>query len=465
MSSAAGLNRIWIGVGAMALGIAAASFGQSPTFVNWETPQVHPIDLTPSGSVLVAVNTADNRLEIFDIVSGMPVRRGSVFTGLEPVSVRTRGESEAWVVNQLSDSVSRVDLAAMRVTRTVRIGDEPADIIFAGSPERAYVSLAQPRQLARFDPAAASPTISTISIAGPQPRALAKSPDGSLVYVAIFESGNHSVIIPRATVSAASGPYGGQNPPPNSGGSFVPSIGAGLPQAPPVAHIARKNAASQWRDGNNRNWTSLIDWDVLDRDIAVVNTATNTATYVNGLMTTVCGLGVASDGSVLAIGMESRNEIRFESGLNGVFLKCLGARVGAGGTGTPTIFDLNPHLTYTSPSTDLLTRLQAVGDPRGVAWLPDFSRAYIAGMGSNNVVAVSPSGARLGLVSVGEGPTGVVASPDGARIFVLNRFEGSISVVSTASNSETARVSFFDPTPTVVKAGRPLLYDTHATSG
>lgn len=166
--------------------IAAASLcvqfaSAQSAFVNFETPQVHPIDITPSGEVLVAVNTADNHLEVYDLVAGTPVRRGSVFTGLEPVSVRVRGNGEAWVVNQLSDSVSLVNLQSMRLERTVLVGDEPADIVFAGSPQRAWVSLAQPRQIVAFDPLAASPALTTIGISGSQPRALATSPDGSCV--------------------------------------------------------------------------------------------------------------------------------------------------------------------------------------------------------------------------------------------------------------------------------------------
>ena len=40
---------------------------QSPSFVNWESPQSHPIDLTPDGRTLLAVNTADARLEVYDV--------------------------------------------------------------------------------------------------------------------------------------------------------------------------------------------------------------------------------------------------------------------------------------------------------------------------------------------------------------------------------------------------------------
>ena len=448
----------------LALAASLPAGAQTGSFVNWESPQSHPIDMTPNGLVLVAVNTADAQLEVYDVAGGIPTRRGSVQVGLDPVSVRVRTNGEAWVVNQISDSVSVVDLATLRVTRTILVGDEPSDMVFAGSPQKAYVSLSMAEQLAVVD-ATAPGTVSTIAIAGSQPRALTASPDGSKVYLAIFESGNHSTVIPHATVSLASSPYAGQNPPPNAGTSFSPSVAGGLPAAPAVGQIVRKNASGRWVDGNARDWTSLVTWDVHDHDIAVVNTATNAVSYVTGVMNIVAGLGTAPNGDLLAVGLESRNnELHFEENINGVFIKCMGARL-AGGTGTPSLFDLNPHLTYTSSTTGAVQRLLSVGDPRGVAFSPDGATTWVAGLGSNNVIGFASGGARTATVNVGEGPTGLVMSPDGTRLYVLNRFEGSVSTVSTASNAELARVAFHDATPATVKAGRKFLFDTHLTSG
>ena len=56
-----------------------------------------PIDMTPDGSKLLAVNTADNRLEVFDLSVRRPVSLGSVPVGLDPVTERARNNSEAWV--------------------------------------------------------------------------------------------------------------------------------------------------------------------------------------------------------------------------------------------------------------------------------------------------------------------------------------------------------------------------------
>lgn len=447
-----------------ALGLAALANAGSDGFVNWESPQSHPLDLTPSGAVLLAVNTADGQLEIFDVVKGLPRRRGSVAVGLDPVSVRARSETEAWVVNQISDSVSVVDLPSMRVTRTILVGDEPADVVFAGSPERGFVSLARPSQLAVVDLAGKNPTVTTLAIAGASPRALATDPARTRVYLAIFESGNRTTVVPRASVTAASGPYGGQNPPPNSGNAFSPPRAPGQPPPPRVSQIVRKAGDGTWRDDNGRNWSSFITWDLHDHDLATIDANTLAITWTSGLMTTVSGLGVSPTGTLLAVGMESRNEIRFESNVNSRFVRVLGALLPGDG-GLASVVDLNPHLTYASTSIPFLERLQSLGDPRGVAWHPTGERVFVAGLGSNSVGEFTAAGSRVAAIDVGEGPTGLAVSPDGARLFVLDRFEAAISTVDLASRVEIARLPFHDATPAAVKAGRPFLYDTHRTSG
>ena len=73
------------------LALAGSAAAQSSTFINWESPQAHPIDVTPDGRLLLVANTADARLEVFDVSGKLPARVGSVQVGLDPVSVRARG--------------------------------------------------------------------------------------------------------------------------------------------------------------------------------------------------------------------------------------------------------------------------------------------------------------------------------------------------------------------------------------
>lgn len=198
---------------------------------------MHPVALSPDGTRLVVCNLPDNRLEVFSVTNGVPVALGNVSVGLDPTTARFRTNDEVWVANFISDSVSIVSLSAMRVIATLSVSNEPSDIVFAGSPRRAYVTCAQPGIVQVFD-AATRAAVTNLVIDGNRPKAMAVSPDGSKVYVAIFESGNASTIIgagvnlgfpPPTPVDFSDGPYAGQNPPPNSGTNFSPAINPALP--------------------------------------------------------------------------------------------------------------------------------------------------------------------------------------------------------------------------------------------
>src|SRR2546429_5978564 len=129
-----------------------ASAASTNAFVNFETAPVHPVALSPDGSRLAVCNLPDARLEWFDSSSGTPVSIGAVPVGLDPVSVRFHTTNEVWVVNQISDSISVIDFDAMRVVATIRTLDAPADVVFAGTPERAFVTCSGANTVQVFDP-------------------------------------------------------------------------------------------------------------------------------------------------------------------------------------------------------------------------------------------------------------------------------------------------------------------------
>lgn len=482
--------RRWMVIGfGVCLGMQPA-LGQS-SFVNWEHPHVHPLEVTPDGARLLAVNTADGRLEVFDITAGTAIPIGSVPVGLDPVSVRARGGLEAWVVNHVSDSVSIVNLSSLNVVATLATGDEPADVVFAGVPERAYVSCSQINVIQVFDPSNLTVAPLSISLAGEDPRALAVSLDGLTVYAAIFESGNASTILgggamagmvafPPNVVGHPMGPYGGQNPPPNNGAAFSPPLNGANPAPPPVGLIVKKDLNGRWMDDNNGDWTDFVSgpqaalsgrpvgWDLPDNDLALIDTLTHSVTYVARLMNHCMALAVrAPSGQVAVVGTDATNEIRFEPNVNGRFLRIQLALVDPAGPNVNQV-DLNPHLTYTTPTIPQVDRDLSLGDPRGVVFNTLGTRGYITGMGSNNLVVVDAAGVRAGLtptLELGEGPTGVALDEPRDRLYVLNRFAASISVVDTMTETELARVPFLDPSPAAIKVGRKHLYDTHKNSG
>jgi YVTN family beta-propeller protein len=462
-----------------------------PSFINFETPHVHPLELTPDGSLLLAANTPDNRLEIFDPTT-TPIRYlRSVPVGLEPVTVRAYDSTTAWVVNHLSDSVSIVDLTSGHVVSTLFTDDEPADVVFAGTPWRAFVSCSQANIVNVFDPADLTAPPLKISLLGEDPRALAVSPDGKTVYVAIFESGNGTTILgggstegggfPQNAVSDVIGPYQGINPPPNENSSFTPPLDPGLPTPPPVGLIIKQNhSTGAWLDDNGHDWTDLTSgvnarfsgrpygWKLLDHDIALIDTESLAVSYVNRLMNLVMALAVNPvTGMLTAVGTDATNEIRYESNLTGTFLRVTGAQL-ASPSSDALIFDLNPHLDYTTSTLPQAERNKSVGDPRQVVWDDLGQHAYVAGMGSDNVIIIDASGNRVRsskVIRVGKGPSGLALLGSMNRLFVLNKFDNSISTVDTNTQKQAHRQPFFDPTPNHIKHGRKFLYNTHDTSG
>src|SRR5262245_25533645 len=126
-------------------GAGATLRGQQ--FVNFEAPPTHPVAVSEDGQRLYALNTPDARLAVFSLADPeRPVLAAEIPVGLEPVALAPRG-GEVWVVNWLSDSVSVVSLADGAVTATLQVGDEPADVVFAGTPTRAFVTVAGAREV------------------------------------------------------------------------------------------------------------------------------------------------------------------------------------------------------------------------------------------------------------------------------------------------------------------------------
>lgn len=374
------------------------------SFVNYETPHVRPMAMTPNQQRLLAVNTANNSLMVFDISGGVPVLMQSIPVGAEPVSVNARTNSEVWVVNHLSDTVSIVDLDQGTVINTIATMDEPADVVFAGSPQRAFVTASQVNRIEIFNPFNPQAKPREIAIKGEDPRMLAVSPDGQTVYAAIFESGNATTVvaggknfgrpngdyIPRIVdeVSNPLGPYGGASLIPNDGNVFNPRMNTSNTAPPPVSMIVRKQENGQWLDDNDNDWSGFItgtfangttvpndqrnrrtDWDLPDRDVAIINTRNLQVRYQSGLMNMVMALSVnPRTGRVAAVGTDATNEVRFEPVLNGKFVRVHFAGFNDAGSPNKQIVDLNPHLNYTSTTVPQSERNKSIGDPRSIVW-------------------------------------------------------------------------------------------------
>src|SRR5690606_21862654 len=128
--------------------------------------------------------------------------------------------------------------------------------------------------------------------------------------------------------------------------------------------------------------------------------------------------------------------------------------------------DLNPHLAQQPVPAGAEVRDQSLGDPRGIVWRTDGQRGFDAGMGSNNVVEIDASGARVGApIEVGEGPVGLRLDEARGLLYVWNHFEASLTVIDLESRAESQRIAVFNPLPDAIREGRRFFYDTHLTSG
>jgi YVTN family beta-propeller protein len=425
------------------------------------------MDMTPSRDRLVVANTADNRISVFDITGVTPVRIAEIPVGMEPVSVRCLNDNEVWVVNQLSDNVSIVNLTTQNVRATIRTGDEPMDVLFAGAGPSAYVSVAGEDVIKVYDPSSLA-QVATVPVNGRRPRSLAKSADGSKVYVAIFDAGNRTTVLGPEKVAADSMPlfpgmYG-------VGGDFEYPRDGGLPATPPHIGLVVLQASfdQNWYDMWGNVWTHRAAYKPFEQDVVVINSATHTVTTAyRDLGSHNMALAVnPADGRLAVASTLARNEQRFEPRLNGYLVETNMYFVNTAGVKTLRV--LNPQINYFSLPGTQAERDSALGIPTGIAadanGAGDTLRFYVTSMATNKIGVLNPNAAGApsmirGRVPTVEGPTGVVVDRTGNRLFVLGRFRGELQTMNLSTfSSIDVRAIGFDPTPDEIVNGRRFMY-------
>src|SRR5581483_10056154 len=491
---------------AFALAVTASLAGAQGTFTNFESGHVRPLALSPAGDRLFAVNTPDNRLEIYDVTAGGLSLAAEVSVGLEPVAVATRtngaGHTEAWVVNHLSDSVSIVDVnpttpALSRVTRTLLVGDEPRDIVFAGTGGgRAFITTAH-RGQQRTDPSIAGvwdvnnpadPQLTTagvgradvwvfdatnpgntpggvplsvVKLFADTPRALAVSPNGATVYAAAFHSGNQTTTITEPAVT-------------NNGG-LPPNPPGSTPGRPNTGLIVKFNGTN-WVDEINRNWSAEVPFALPDKDVFLIDANANPpalaagTNFVQHVGTVLFNMVVRpTNGNVYVSNTDALNQVRFEPNVRGHLVE---SRVTVINGVAATPHHLNPHINYAVDPGPPSEVNQSLAFPTGMAFSADGNTLFVAGFGSGKIGAFDASDLEAGVITeqqttVGLGPSGIVLDAAHDRLYVMNRIDHTISIVSNASSasrSVTATVPLrFDPSPAAAKNGRKFLYDAHVS--
>ncbi|MBL9142219.1 MAG: immunoglobulin domain-containing protein [Verrucomicrobiaceae bacterium] len=419
---------------ALSIAFASSTLAQT-TFTHFEARQTHPIALTLDGSKVLAVNSPDARLSVFDATT-MSLT-AEVPVGLEPVSVRARTNAEAWVVNEVSDTVTIVSLTSSSVIATLKVSDEPADVVFANG--KAFVSCARAGVIRVFD-ASTRADLGSITLTGDYPRALCASADGTKVYAAFQQSGNRTTVLPASQAPDQPAPT---NP--------------NLPAPPKTALIVD---ASDPR----------IHYTVLDNDVAEINTTTQTVTrYLSDVGTNLFDVALRpGTDEVWVPNTEALNRTRFEPVLNGHFADNRVTRIALT---TPTVmpFDLNPGVDYnTLPNVP--AKATSLAQPMGMVFSSDGATGWVAAFASDRVAKFDPATgsvvSRVDVRTSGDtknmrGPRGLALDEVGGRLFVLNKFSNTISVINTNTLAVTSEVpaGSHDPTPIEIKEGRGFLFD------
>ncbi|MEY4672596.1 MAG: hypothetical protein RL148_380 [Planctomycetota bacterium] len=426
-----------------------AALAGAQSHVNFESGQVQPMRLTPDGRLLLVADTTNSRLSVFDLRQpSLPQLVAEIPVGLEPVSVNARTNDEVWVVNQVGDSVSIVSLALGVVVDTIRVKDEPSDVVFAGG--KAFVTAATTDQVHVFDAATRVP-LGVVEVFGKDPRSLAVSPNGAKVYAVVQRSGNGTTIIPF-----------------NAPGMTVPSLppGSTLPTPPRAGRIVRADDP-QWL-GTTALPTgfSLPDNDVVEIDVASLTVSRN----FRRVGTINTGIAVhPTTGDLWVANTEARNLVSFEFALKGHAVDNRVTRITTGATPTVTPVDLNPGVNYaTMPNP--AAQATALADPFGVAVDAASNRIYVAAQGSDRIGVLDGNGAVVGRIDVRpvgagtrqmRGPRALVLHPTTGILYVHNRMTDTVGVVDRAAGTLVREVAIatHDPVPATLREGRKFLYD------
>ncbi len=464
------------------------------SYVLFESGQVRPLAFSSDGKRIFVTNTPAGRLDIVELADEQLQLVDSVSVGLEPIAVAVKDDSEVWVVNHLSDSVSIVDVGIQpRVRQTLLVGDEPRDIVFAGADgQRAFIAAAfRGQNHPEFNPDhLTEPGLGRADIwvydsnaldsedinGGPlaimnlftdSVRSLAALPDGSRVYAASFMSGNGTTTLDLVATA-------GNKPEPSRN---IDNVRA------PLTGLIVKKTGSRWEDEDGVDWSSEVNFDLPDYDVFEIDAAAEVPALrrqVSSVGTGLFNMAVNPARAELYVSnLESRNEVRFEgAGLSATTVRghIADTRISVvTNTGVRHV-DVNQHVDFSRPEGASVPKSESeksLSQITALAVSPGGNTLYAAAFGSNKLAFLDAAelnqesftaDAEDHLLLPGGGPSGLALSPDGKWLAVYTRFDNSVVIVDTQERRIVATLALFNPEPESVVAGRKFLYDATLTS-
>jgi DNA-binding beta-propeller fold protein YncE len=473
---------------------AVTADGMPGTVSLFESGPVRPIALSTDGQRLYVTNRPAHCLEIYAVSGDTLTLASTVAVGLEPVAIAERNGNEVWVVNHLSDSVSVVRLdGTPRVLRTLQVGDEPRDIVFAGpNRDRAFITAAWRGQnrpgadstsllkngqgradvwvfdAANLDESTNGNPLTILTLFADTPRALAVSPDGKTVYAASHFSGNGTTTLHRDAVI-------NRKP--------APTTSADGTLAPDTGLIVKFDGAV-WRDEAKTDWSAAVKFSLPDNDLFAISASAAipvVTQQVSGVGTTLFNMAVhPQSGKVYVSNTEARNHIRFEgpgnraSTVRGNVAESRVSVVDVSAKNVDAVH-LNSHVNFglaQGQAISVTDKARSLSQPTTLVFSPNGNTLYVAALGSNKIAALptaSVASASFSAdssqhINVADGPAGLAINADGSRLFVYSHTAHRVSIVNTATKAVVNSTLLFTPDSVQVKSGRRFLYDATLTS-
>ena len=152
-----------------------------------------PIAISDDDSLLAVTNTLNGTVTLINVAGDANTKLAEIQVGEEPRSVViTPNKAFAYVTNQVSGTVSVIDLSTQTKVADIPVGAEPYGIALTPDAARAYVANSASNSVSIID-TATNTVVGTINIPGVQPRGVAITNNNGgtgqqFVYVAQFLS-------------------------------------------------------------------------------------------------------------------------------------------------------------------------------------------------------------------------------------------------------------------------------------
>lgn len=485
-------------------------------YLQFESGHVEPLVVSPDGRRLVALNTADHRVEVFALgttPAGRPGRGGpggavgqtsvaegpgpgvgvvgggagpagapapvalrherSIFVGLEPVSAGFDASgARLFVSNHVSDTVSVVDMTVGFTVATIPVGDEPRGLCVVG--DRLFVACSRTPQtppapgqadkgplvehvLVVADAVPPYDVVGHVELGVVAPRDVV-AVDGT-VYVVPQNSGNHTTILDETATKTTLGwsqlTLGpGEEP-------FDVNPVLTKPELAFPAYVRGWGIPVAGRIVRDADFPGLVP-QLADRDVLAVDAQTLAVAShaTTGVGTTLFDVEVSpATGALWVACTDARNALRFEPRLRGAAIDNRVTILEPGGEVTSVVSLAPPTTSRHHAQPTQLVFGHEDGAPR----------AYVAALGSASLVVLD--GVDGGLVREvdlpGTRPSGLAFDAARGLLYVLTRGDRTLRALDVrAGDAVVAEAALpYDPEPRAVTVGREHVFEARPDGG